>query len=749
MKKTAFFTPFLVTFCVFGACVSQPRFTGYVNPLLGTATLHDSVDLGYVPKWRTWGAEVFPGASLPNAMVQVSPVTMFGSGAGYQYEDSLIYAFSHTNKGHWNLNHVPIVAATGHVTPDDYASRFSHERESASPGYYSVFLERGGIEAEVTSTLRCAFHRYTFTRGGDRRLIVDLQRANDRIREWNIEQEGARTFSGWQMGGEKVHFFATVNRDIAKIERLKGAPGAMLDRSGDKKPDREMPVVEFANGDQRNQGGGDETPLEVRIGFSFVSVENARQNLEAEMLDKDFDRVRREADDTWNALLGKIRVEGGTERQKGLFYSTLYRSMLWPALRSDVNGDFAARRNDNGTVEKANTGFRLYTDPSFWDDHRNKLVLMAMLEPDVTADVINSITWRGEHRGYMPTFFHGDHASVFVAGTWLRGIREGYDVERAYKLLMKNATVPGRGGRPYLEEYMSRGWISEEVMDPPFVVHDERKAAVTKTQEYAYDDYATAILAKSLGHDSDHDMLMARAGNYKNLFNPANGFMQGRFEDGSWLTPFDPYFPYYAYMYREANGWQSIFYAPHDPEGMLTLYETPAAAEAKLDSLFSEPWRGIQAHNMSVFIGQYCHGNQPDHGFPYMYYWLGKQEKSQKLLDHILENFYDMGPHKLAYSGMDDAGEMSSWYVFNALGLYTFSPADPEYLVTVPIFDRVEFDLGGATGKTGAPGATFTIRREGSGPRITSVTCNGEQVEGYKIAHEALAAGAEIVITAE
>jgi predicted alpha-1,2-mannosidase len=727
MKK--FPVPVLsIAVCALVCCTPRPQtLTRYVNPLLGTATLHDSVDLGYVPTWRTWGAEVFPGASLPNAMVQVSPVTMFGSGAGYQYEDSLILAFSHTNKGHWNLNHVPIVASTGEVTPEDYASPFSHEREEAAPGYYRVFLERGAIDAEVTSTLRAAFHRYTFTRGGERRVLVDLQRANDRIREWDIRQEGPNAFSGWQQGGDRVHFWAETNGKIKELRRMTG------------EGDRVLPVVDF------EEGRG---PLELKIGFSFVSVENARANLEAEMLDKSFRQVRREATDTWQALLGKIRVTGGTERQRGLFYSTLYRSMLWPALRSDVNGDFAVtRRGEPGpdgrpTFERRtdNRGFRLYTDPSFWDDYRNKLVLLGLLAPDVTVDVINSITYRGEQTGYMPTFFHGDHASAFVAGTYLRGLTDGYDVERAYRLLMNNATIPGRGGRPWLAEYIERGWISEEVQDPPFVVADERKAAVTKTQEYAYDDYATAQLAKALGHTADHDMLMARTGNYKNLFNPANGFMQGRFEDGSWLTPFDPYFPYYAYMYREANGWQSIFYAPHDPEGMLALYPSPEAAEAKLDSLFSEPWRGIQAHTMSVFIGQYCHGNQPDHGFPYMYYFLDRQEKGQKILSHILENFYDMGPHGLAYAGMDDAGEMSAWYVFNALGLYTFSPADPEYLVTVPLFDRVEFDL---------PEGTFTIRREGEGPRISSITYNGEPVAGYKITHDALKLGGELVISAQ
>lgn len=728
MKKSS--TILLFAIVLLTACGPQnKKLTSYVNPLLGTATLFDSVDLGYNPTYRTWGAEVFPGSSLPNAMVQVSPVTMFGSGAGYQYEDTVIYAFSHTNKGHWNLNHVPIIAFTGEITPDDYASPYSHANESASPGYYQVFLERPGINAEVTSTLRCAYHKYTFIDGGAKRLLVDLQKANDRPREWNIEKVNGNAFSGFQQGGDRVHFYAVANHDISGIEGIGEEGGRMVY------------VVDF------EEGRG---PLELQIGFSFVSTDNAKENLEAEMLGKSFAQVRREADAVWETLLSKIRVSGGTERRKGLFYSTLYRSFLWPALRSDVNGDFASGRRGEPTADgrptyertTENLGFRYYTDPSFWDDYRNKLILLGLLAPDVTVDVINSISHRGQLTGFMPTFFHGDHASAFVAGTYLRGLTEGYDIDTAYRLLMNNATKDGsrRGGRPYLDEYIERGWISEEYMEKPFVTHDERKAAVTKTQEYAYDDYATAQLAKALGHEDDYAMLMARTGNYKNLFNPANGFMQGRYDDGSWVEPFDPYFPYYAYMYREANGWQSIFYAPHDPEGMLALFPSPEAAEAKLDSLFTEPWRGIQAHNMSVFIGQYCHGNQPDHGFPYMYYYLGKQEKGQKIIDHCLENFYDMGTHGLAYAGMDDAGEMSSWYVFNAIGLYTLSPADPEYIITVPIFDKVEFDL---------PEGTFKIRRAGSGPKIASITYGGQPVEGYHITHDALKRGKELVITAQ
>lgn len=362
-----------------------------------------------------------------------------------------------------------------------------------------------------------------------------------------------------------------------------------------------------------------------------------------------------------------------------------------------------------------------------------------MLSPEVTTDVIKSIIDKGEKcGGYMPTFFHGDHASTFVAGSYLRGLRD-FDVERAYRLLLNNAFVPGHGGRPYLEEYMQRGWIAEkDTTNVP--THDEYKAAVTKTVEYAYDDYATALLARELGDTEHYEELMRRSANYKHLFDPSTGFFRGRIDDGSWIADFDPYYPYYAYMYREANAWNALFFAPHDPEGMIALYPDHAAAECKLDSIFTEPWRGYEVHNMTGFIGNYCHGNQPGHSIPYAYYFIGKQEKAQCVLDSIMNHYYDMGADHLAYAGMDDAGEMSAWYVFNAMGLYTYSPADPEYIISVPLFDKVTFDLHGTP---------FTIRREGRGRKIARITYDGEPVEGYFITHDRLQEGGELVIATE
>ncbi len=381
-----------------------------------------------------------------------------------------------------------------------------------------------------------------------------------------------------------------------------------------------------------------------------------------------------------------------------------------------MNGDFTDR---DGKV--ANKGFAYYTEPSLWDDYRNKLVLLGLLSPKVTEDVIKSLIDKGEKTGFMPTFFHGDHAAAFIAGSYLRGLRD-YDVNSAYNLLMRNATVEG-GTRPYISEYMAKGYVPEEdVADPK--IETKATAGVTKTLEYAYDDYSVALLANELGKKDDYEMLMKRAGNFKNVFDSETGLMRGKLANGEWIKNFDPEYPYYEYMYREANAWQSSFFAPQDVEGLIALYPSKDAFEKKLDDLFSIPWKGVEAANITVFIGQYCHGNQPDHNF-LVSLLLGRQAgKSQAILDHIMDKFYDMGKEKLAYAGMDDAGEMSAWYVFNAIGLYTFSPADPEYIVTVPIFDEVKIQLGDKT---------TTIRKEGEGRKIDEITYGGKKLHGYFI----------------
>lgn len=710
MKKNLLFIILLLF--VINRSQAQRSPVNYVNPLLGTATLTDSADAGFKPTRRVWGAEVFPGSSVPNAMVQLTPVTKFHSGSGYQYEDTVIYGFSHTSKGHWNLCNVPLLPATGNIAADDYKSVFSHKNESAHPGYYQVYLDRYGVNAELTSTLRCGFHRYTFKPGQSKKLIADLSMSNERVRSWDIAQEGPNVFTGFQQTGDKIYFYAVTNHKIKNIDSVK-------------KDVKIVPVINFAAADK---------PLEIQIGFSFVSVKNAKENLEKEMLGKSFDQVRKEATQTWEDLLSKIMVTGGTERQKGLFYSCLYRSFLWPALRSDINGDFT---DQSGKV--VNKGFNYYTEPSLWDDYRNKLILLGMLSPKVTNDVIKSLIDKGEKKGFMPTFFHGDHAAAFIAGSYLRGLRD-YDVKSAYNLLLRNATVEG-GTRPYITEFNTKGYIAELEVEHP-VTTTVTKAAVTKTLEYAYDDYAVALLAKALKDTANYKMLMSKTGNYKNVFDRSTGFMRGRLANGDWVKNFKPDYPYFEYMYREANAWQSTFFAPHDPMGLVGLYPSKAAFERKLDSLFTVPWKGYQAENLSGFIGQYCQGNQPDHSSPFMYYFVNKQEKSQVILDSIMNHFYDMGKYKLAYAGMDDAGEMSSWYVFNAMGFYPFSPADPKYIISVPLFDKVDFHFGGTN-------TSFTIIKKNSGKKITNISYGGQKINGYFISDQGLKMGKQLVITTD
>lgn len=692
--------------------------TKYVNPFIGTAPLTDSATLGYrLPDgWRSWAGLLYPGSSLPNAMVQVSPITEYGSGAGYEYEDTVIYGFTHTNKGHWNLCNIPVLPVSNHNKPV-YSSRFSHSRESASPGYYQVFLDDYKVNVQLTSTLRSAFHRYSYTDNTNRIILFDLGRANNRVSSWDITQQSANVVLGHQNSGEgTIYFYAITNVPIARLEKknTEGKNGHAL--------------LHLEN----NVPGA----VEMRIGFSYVSAANAQRNLEQEIGSRSFATIRSEADQTWETLLSRIDISGGTEKQRQMFYSSLYRGFLWPALRSDANGDYTDVKN-----KTANNSFRYYTVPSLWDTYRNKEVLATIMTPDVSLDVIKSLKDMGDKTGFIPTFFHGDHAAAYIAGSYNRGV-DGFDVKGAYQLLLRNATVEG-GTRPHIKEYMQKGYISDLVVDKPWV-ESKSTAGVSKTLEYSYDDYSVAVLAKLLGDTANHRIFMQRAKNYKNVFDPSTRFMRGRLPDGNWVPNFDPQYPYYEYMYREANAWQVSFFAPHDMPGLIELYGGPAGFERKLDSFYTLPWNPKHiARNVESMIGQYCHGNQPDHEAPFAYHFIGKPEKSQHIIDTILNSLYGIGEHGLALCGMDDAGEMSSWYVFAALGVYPFSPADDEYIVSVPLFDRAEWRL--------ANGKLLTIIKKGKGRKMTAINVNGQPIQGYFIPQQLFKDGGnvEIITTAE
>jgi predicted alpha-1,2-mannosidase len=694
-------------------------YTSYVNPFIGTAPLTDSAILGYrLPEgWRSWAGLVFPGSSLPNAMVQLSPMTEYGSGAGYEYEDTLIYGFTHTNKGHWNLCNIPVLPVSGAVPADGkFASRFSHQREKASPGYYQVYLDDYQVEVRLTSTLRCGYHQYAYQNPKGRQILFDLAKANNRVRSWGIEQVDNLTLQGYQdMGEDRIYFYALLNQPMERLEKK------------DENTKQGYAIAHL-------QDGGQE-PIEMKIALSFVSTQNAKQNLEGEIGGKTFAQVRQEGNQLWEGVLSKIQVKGGTDKQKQLFYSSLYRSLLWPALRSDVNGEYTDAKQQ---VVKAD--FNYYTLPSLWDTYRNKDVLLGIVSPQVTLDVIKSMKDMGDKTGFIPTFFHGDHAASSITGAYLRGI-DGFDVKGTYALLLKNATVEG-GTRPFISEYMQKGFISDPDVANPHV-ETKAKAGVSKTLEYAYDDYSLAQLAKRLGDKENYQKLMERSKNYKNVFDPSTRFMRGRLENGEWIKNFNPQYPYYEYTYREANAWQVSFFAPHDMKGLIALYGGEQRFEAKLDSLFTLPWDPQHiARNVETMVGQYCHGNQPDHEAPFAYHFVGKPEKSQQKIDYILNQLYGIGDEGLALCGMDDAGEMSAWYVFCALGLYPFSATDPEYIVTVPLFEEVKWQTDN--------GKVLTIKKPSKSRKLKSIRVNGQTNSGYFVPHDLLKNGGEIeILTAD
>ncbi|WP_308992372.1 GH92 family glycosyl hydrolase [Mariniflexile litorale] len=687
----------------------------YVDPFLGTEPLRDTALIGYTPPkdWRVWAGLVFPGVSLPNAMVQLSPITEYHTGAGYEYEDTEILGFTHTNKGHWNLCNIPILPVSG-SKKYPYKSKFSHGNESASPAYYQVYLSDFKVDVRLSSTLRCGIHEYTFENSEDRSILFDLNKSNNHVTDWEIKKVNSHELEGVQnMGKDKVFFYVVLNQVIEELHVEEKGIGAHA-------------MVHIKNDEN--------SPVILKIGLSFVSTKNAKENLEAEIGAKSFDDVFKSGEHEWNTLLSRIKVKGGTKREKELFYSCLYRSFLWPALRSDINGEFS---DEVGNIRNEN--FEYYTLPSLWDTYRNKLVLLSMLRPKLTGNVIQSMVDRGTITGFMPTFFHGDHAAPFITSSYFKGINN-FNIVKAYELLLNNAYKEG-GIRPHIAEYIKKGYISEAIIENPHV-ETIGSAGVSKTLEFAHDDYALALLANKLGDTTHYKDLMKRSENYKNVFDSKTNFMRGKLQNDDWVTPFNPQYPYYEYMYREANAWQLSFYVPHNMPGLVDLYGGKKQFESKLDSLFTLPWNPNHiARNVSGFMGQYCHGNQPDHEAPFSYYFVDKPEKSQAVIDKLLKNYYGVGKYGRALSGMDDAGEMSSWYVFSALGLYPLSTADNEYITTIPIFDEINWDLNN--------GKTLTIKRTGDSRKLKSIETNGDKIAGYFVPYSIFEKGGIMEIKTE
>ena len=708
------------------------NYTKYVNPFIGTGAIEGGLS-----------GNNYPGATVPFGMVQLSPDTHeapdWYNASGYDHNDSRIYGFSHTRlsgTGACDLIDILLMPTTG----DLRVSSFSHDREEAAPGYYKVHLADEGIDAELTATARAGIHRYSYPKGKERKIWLDLDHSaqkgswDRRIINAQIRQtgpntiEGYRVITGWAKL-RKIYFVAEFSEPIASLD--------LFDSDGRTYSDGAADVINGRGPRALLSFGNDGKPVTVKVGISPVSVANAKQNLSQETAGLDFDKIRDNADAAWDARLGKIEVEGDPERMK-TFYTALYHMMIQPNTFSDVNGEWMT---PDYSVAKVPAGETQYTTFSLWDTYRAAHPLYTIIEPEVTRDFVNSMIRHYDYYGYLPIWhlwgqdnycMIGNHAIPVVADAVLKGI-PGIDTARAWDAV-KNSSTQAHPNSPF-HVWEKHGYMPEPI----------QTQSVSITLEMAFDDWCAAQLANVAGDSQSADRFSKRAGFYRNLHNPAHGFFAPKDENGNWMEPFDPlkYGANGGNPFTEGNAWQYYWYVPHDVEGLIELTGGQKAFTDRLDTFFTlTDTSGEKNDNISGLIGQYAHGNEPSHHVAYLYNYAGQPEKTQKMVYRILTDLYNNNYN--GYSGNDDCGEMSAWYVFSALGFYPVNPASGEYSVGIPLFEKATIHL--------PSGRDFTITSDRNGKksesdRVKQVKLNGRKLTDPVITHKDILDGGNMTFT--
>lgn len=668
-----------------------PDVLSLVNPFVGTG--------GH--------GHTYPGATTPFGMVQLSPDTRlegWDGCSGYHFTDSVIYGFSHTHlsgTGVSDYGDILLMPNTGKVefnngaqsgADSGYSSRFVKSSEQASPGYYTVHLEDYDIAVELTATARAGMHRYGFNNAPGH-VLIDLEH-RDQLIDFDLQQSGRNEVSGYRISNawaeeQHVYFVAQFSENITALSFNN---------------ERTKVSVHFSPRDT----------LLVKLGISAVSIKNARENLEAEIAHWDFDRVRAETESAWCNQLQKIEVKGGTHEQKGVFYSALYHTMLAPNTWSDVNGQY--RGMDKQIHEADHT---VYTVFSLWDTFRALHPLFTIIERERTLDFLKTFLLHYEQGGRLPVWelaanetdcMIGYHSVPVVTDAFVKGIT-GFDAHHMLEAMIDVSTMEHFG----LESYLHNGCI---------LAADEPES-VSKTLEYAYDDWCIAEFARHQGDTAGYLEYASRAQYYKNLFDPSSRFFRARM-DGSWFSPFDP--AEVNYNYTEANAWQYSLFVPQDISGLMALHGGENQLEKHLDQLFSASSQttGRDQADITGLIGQYAHGNEPSHHMAYLYNFTGQPWKTQQRVRQIMEEMYSTQPDGL--SGNEDCGQMSAWYVFSAMGFYPVTPGLPEYVIGSPFFDEVSIHLEN--------GQTARITTEGSGPYIQSARLNDRSFNQSVIQHK-------------
>jgi predicted alpha-1,2-mannosidase len=693
----------------------------------------------------------YPGATVPFGMVQLSPDT-FNEGwdwcSGYHYSDSSIMGFSHTHlsgTGNSDMLDFLLMPGTGpaKIFPglrqnpgEGYRSRFSHEEEIAEPGYYSVRLRDYNIGAELSATERAGIHRYTFPQSDSGHFILDLVHAwsNYPILWANLQIigndtiVGGRSVQGWAPGRE-IYFAMKFSKPFASFEIV--SDNSRLESSVREARGTALKcLVHFQTTESE--------VILVKTGISSVSEEGAQKNLETEIPGWDFDRVREAAHVAWNSNLSRIRIETSNTRHKRIFYTALYHLMVAPTLMDDADRRY---RGMDGKIRQLPAGLHNYSTFSLWDTFRAAHPMYTLFQSDRVPDFVNCLIRMAQQSPdgvpiwplqAKETFcMTGYHASSVYAEAHSKGF-QGIDFTQIYPALKKRAMVDDYRGLGY---YRKLGYIPS----------DKEEEAVSKTMEYAYDDWAVAQIAKAVGEIEDCQLLLARAKNYKNLFDASTGFMRPRLENGDWTEPFVPNEMGHAKRWRdytESDPWQTTFTVQHDPAGLIDLFGGRQAFIEKLDGLFaaSSELPPDAPFDIAGMVGQYAHGNEPCHHMAYLYCYAGAAYKTQARVRQLLDLEYDDQPDGLA--GNEDCGQMSAWYVISALGFYAVDPASGNYVLGSPLFDRAEVELGNGKklvieAKRNSPGDTF----------IQSVTFNGKPYHKLWFNHADIVNGANIVFT--
>ena len=619
------------------------------------------------------------------------------------------------------------------VSPQARASLYRHATEVMSPAYYSVMLDDYKTRVELTGTTRSGMLRITFPSGVDAHLLVEPNvKPGDGFVEIRPELHEIAGYNPvrrlYQGAGQPAGFsgyFVVRFREPVKTFGTwcgeKVTAGSHQQGAGCK---RLGGYVSF--------GQGDGQPVLVKIGTSFTSLAEAEKNLDTENSGWDFDRTRLTAETAWRTLLQRIEIEGGTPSERTIFYTALFHASLAPRVVSDADGTYNGFASE-GKLHRVPQGGAYYDDFSLWDTFRALHPLLTILDPKREEQMVQSLIDKGDQGGFLPIFptwnhytseMIGDHAVAVIYDAYAKGLR-GFDVQGAYRLVWQNATVTpphqeyveGKGRRA-LVSYERYGFIplEDEVLDA-FHHHEQ----VSRTLEYAYDDFVVSQFAEALGHHADAESLRKRSGNWKNVFDPSVGFVRGRYENGNWVEPFDPGKP--APYITEGVPWQYTFFVPQDIPGLIRAIGGDTAFIAKLDGLFAAKL--------------YEQGNEPSHNIAYLYNYAGAPWKTQMHVREILSSQFHTGPAGLP--GNDDAGQMSAWYVLSAMGFYPPCPGTPVYTLGSPLFARVVIhQTNGKNFTILAPKASMEDRY------VEAVRINGKPVESNQITHADIVAGATL-----